>query len=216
MAGRCCGAQPGRQVVAIVDRDRAMVGKPGIVGRPGDAEDRGPGASGELNRDRTDTAGRARDRYRIPRYEAHRPHRGVGSGARDKQRAGHLPGDLRRLGGQLVRRHRHVFGVAGPAHGEPDHLIADSEIADAGAEFGHHPRQVAALTGGKRGRELVVQGATPDHRLTRIDAGCPDLDQNLTGFRNRAGHVAHLEDVDVTVRIELHCSRHERYSNRFT
>jgi len=45
-----------------------MVGEPDIVGRPGDAENRGPGASGELNRDRTDTASRARDRNRIPRY----------------------------------------------------------------------------------------------------------------------------------------------------
>src|SRR3982074_1184901 len=50
-----------------------MVGEPGIVGRPGDAEDRGPSASGELNRDRTDTAGGTRDRHRICRYEAHRP-----------------------------------------------------------------------------------------------------------------------------------------------
>ena len=43
--------------------------------------------------------------------------------------------------------------------------------------------------------------------------GCPDLDQNLTGTRNRAGHVAHLEDVDAAVRIELHCFSHERISS---
>ena len=60
---------------------------------------------------------------------------------------------------------------------------------------------------------MVVQCATPDHRLTRIDAGCPDLDQNLTGSRNRAGHIAHLEDVDAPVRIELHCFSHERISS---
>ena len=72
-SGGCCGAQPGRQVVTRVDRDRAMIGEPDIVGRTGDAQDRGPGASGELNRDRTDTAGPTRDRYRIPRFEAHRP-----------------------------------------------------------------------------------------------------------------------------------------------
>ena len=68
-----------------------MVGEPGIVGRPCDAEDRGPGASSKLNGDRTDAAGRTGDRYCFARYEVHRPHRGVGSGARDKQRAGHLP-----------------------------------------------------------------------------------------------------------------------------
>ena len=55
-----------------------------------------------------------------------------------------------------------------------------------------------------------------DHRLARIDAGRPDLDQNLTGFRNRAGHIAHLEDVDAAVRIELHCFRHEHQRSRFT
>src|SRR6185295_11480695 len=37
--------------------------------------------------------------------------------------------------------------------------------------------------------------------------------QNLTGTRNRAGHVAHLEDVDAAVRIELHCLSHERISS---
>ena len=61
-----------------------MLGEPGIVGRPGDAEDRGPGASGELNRDRTDASGCAGDRYRLFRSEAYRTHRGIGSGARNK------------------------------------------------------------------------------------------------------------------------------------
>jgi hypothetical protein len=61
-----------------------------------------------------------------------------------------------------------------------------------------------------------VHGTRANGRLTDIDAGCPDLDQNLIGCRNSAGHVAHLEDVDAAVRIELHCSTHERYSSRFT
>ena len=177
MLRRCCGAQPGRQVVTVVDRDHAVVGEPAVVGRSSDAEDGGSGASSKLNRDRTDTAGCTRDRYCISRYEAQRPHRGVGRGAGDKQRAGHLPRNLRRLGGQLVCGHCDIFGVAGAAHRKADDLVAQGEIAYAGAEFGYHPRQVAALTGGKRrGRELVGQGAAPDHRLTRIDAGCPDLD----------------------------------------
>jgi hypothetical protein len=59
----------------------------------------------------------------------------------------------------------------------------------------------------------VVQRATPDHRLTRIDASCLDLNQGLAGCRNGAGHVAHLEDFDATVRIELHRFRHEERSN---
>ena len=106
--------------------------------------------------------------------------------------------------------------MAGAAHGETDDLVAHSEIADAGTEFGYHPRQVAALTGGKRGRELIGQGAAPDHRLTRIDASRSDLNENLTGFRNRPGHVAHLEDVDAAVRIELHCFWHDRHGSKIT
>ena len=62
-----------------------MVCEPGIVGRPGDAEDRGADASGELNRDRTDTASRTCDHHRISRYEMNRPHSGIRSNPRDKQ-----------------------------------------------------------------------------------------------------------------------------------
>jgi hypothetical protein len=99
--------------------------------------------------------------------------------------------------------------VAGPPVGESDDLVAHREIADAGAEFGHHPCQIAALTGRERQRPQVVQRAAPEHRLTDVDPGRPDLDQNLAGSRNRAGHVAHLEDVDASVEVELHCSGHE-------
>jgi hypothetical protein len=59
-------------------------------------------------------------------------------------------------------------------------------IADRAGSV-HSPR-VSAATGRAR--------STPEHRLTDIDAGRPHLDQNLTGARNRAGHVTHLEDPD--------------------
>ena len=132
VSGPCCSAQPGRQIITIVDRDGAVVDEPSIVGRPGDAEDRGPGTSGELNRDRTDTAGRTRDRYRISGCEAHRPHRGIGGDPRHKQRAGYLPRHRSRPRCQLVRRHGHILCVAGAPHGEPDHLVADSETLTPG------------------------------------------------------------------------------------
>src|SRR6202040_1415304 len=105
---------------------------------------------GELNRNRTDTAGGTRDGYRIPRHELHRSHCGVGGDPRHKQRTGHLPRHAWRPPCQLTRGHGHVRGVAGPPHGEPNHLVADSETTDIGTEFSHHPRQVAALTGRKR------------------------------------------------------------------
>ena len=185
-----------------------MVGEPGIVGRPGDAEDRGPDASGELNGDRTDTAGCTRDRHRIPGYESHRPHGGIRGDARHVQRTGHLP---RHRGGpwcQLTRRHGHDSAWL-DRRSENPMTSSPSETTDIGTEFDHHPRQVAALTGGKRQRPKVVQCAAPLHRFADIDAGCPDLDQNLTGSRNRARQVSHLEDVNAAVRIELHCSGHE-------
>jgi hypothetical protein len=124
LLGPCCGAQPGRQLVAVVHRDRAVVGEPRIVGRSGDAEDRGSGTAGELDGDRTDTTGCTRDRHRVPRYEAHRPHRGVRGGSRHEQRTGDLPRHRSRPRGQLVRRHGHVLGVAGAPVGESDDLIA--------------------------------------------------------------------------------------------
>jgi len=103
--------------------------------------------------------------------------------------------------------------VTGPPHGEPDHFIANGEIAGVGAEFRHNPCQVASLTGRKRRREHVVQRATPDHRLTRIDAGCLNLDQHFAGSRNRTRYFAYLKNIDATIRIELHCFRHEVRSN---
>src|SRR5258708_2246932 len=47
-----------------------------------------------------------------------------------------------------------------------------------GTEYGASDASVA------HGRATCL----PRVRLTGIDAGCPDLDQNLTGSRNRAGH----------------------------
>ena len=172
---------------SVVDRDRAVVDEPGIVGRPGDAEDGRACASGELHGDRADAACRARDRHRVSRCEAHRAHGGVGGGARDVQRTGHLPRHRTGPQGQLIGRNGHVLGLAGPSVREPDDLIAHDETVDAGAELGHHPSQVAALTGRERQRPEVMQRTGPQHRLTDVDACCPDLDQNLTGCREQGG-----------------------------
>jgi hypothetical protein len=106
-----------------------------------------------------------------------------------------------------------MLGLTGPLHGEPDHLVAYSKAADAGAEFGHHSRQVAALTGRKGRWKHMVQRATADHSLTRIDAGRPDLNQNLADCRDGTRHVAYLKNVDAAKGIELHCLRHEDRSN---
>jgi len=56
-----------------------------------------------------------------------------------------------------------------------------------------------------RGDALVALSSNA-LRLYRSDGQV----QNLTGRRNRAGHVAYLKDVDASVGIKLHCFSHDR------
>jgi len=102
-----------------------------------------------LNRDGTDAANCSRDHYGIPWHEAHCPYSGVRGNPCDKQRTGHIPW-AGRPRCQLIRRHCHVLGLAGPSQGEPDNLVAYVKATDARTEFGYHSRQVTALTRRKR------------------------------------------------------------------
>jgi len=49
--------------------------------------------------------------------------------------------------------------MAGPAHGEPDDLVADSESADAGTDLDRDPGKVTALPG-REGRRKHVAHST--------------------------------------------------------
>jgi hypothetical protein len=89
--------------------------------------------------------------------------------------------------------------VTRPPHRKPDYLVADSDTADAGTEFRHHACKITALTGGKRRWKHVVQCATPDHCLTRIDASSLHLDENFTSSWNRSWNFTHLKNVYATV-----------------
>src|SRR5664279_821525 len=102
--------------------------------------------------------------------------------------------------------------MAGTSHGEPDHLVADAEPRDAGTDLGHRARQIAPLTRREGGREQGIDSAAADHRLTDVDTCRSDLDENLTDLRDGTRYVAHLEDVDIPVRIELPCSCHGPFS----
>jgi hypothetical protein len=59
-----------------------------------------------------------------------------------------------------------------------------------------------------------MQEALPDHRLTGVDPGRFDCDEDLTGRRNGTRDVTYLEDVDPAVLIELHCLAHESYDRQ--
>src|SRR5664279_6659728 len=104
--------------------------------------------------------------------------------------------------------------MAGTSHGEPDHLVADAETRDAGTKLGHHACQIAPLTRREGGREQGIDSAAADHRFTDVDACRSDRDENLTELRDGTWYVAHLEDVDIPVRVELHCSCHGNFSFR--
>jgi hypothetical protein len=89
--------------------------------------------------------------------------------------------------------------VAGASTREPDYVVADGETGDPGAEFGHHSRQVAALSRRKRRRKDVLHGTRANRRLTDVDAGRPDLDEDLTVCWHGVRHVTHLKDLQAPV-----------------
>ncbi|SKT89486.1 Uncharacterised protein [Mycobacteroides abscessus subsp. abscessus] len=57
-----------------------------------------------------------------------------------------------------------------------------------------------------------MQHPGADLGLARVDSRGTDLHQHLVGRRNWARHVAHLQDVDTAVLIELHRLGHSHHS----
>ncbi len=190
-----------------------MVPEPSVVACAGDPKHRSTRPGGQLDGDGANAPRGAGDRDGVPRSELQRTDRCVRRGARDVERTRHVPRHTRGLGGQLVGGDRDELGVAGAAQREADDLVTDRETRDALAEFGHHTREIAALTGRKGGGPSVVKRTLADHRLTRVDARSLDGHQDLALARNRTRHVPHLEHVDVAISVELHCSTHMGYDH---
>jgi hypothetical protein len=59
-----------------------------------------------------------------------------------------------------------------------------------------------------------VHGAASNRRLAGVDTSGLHLDEHLAAGRNRAGYVAHLENVDVSVLVELNGFGHESYDRK--
>ena len=99
----------------------------------------------ELHRDTADSTGGRRDRHGLTCLRRNRVDRGVGRGADHVQRTGDLPTQLGRFVDQLVDRDVRVGGMARSLKAEPEHLVADGEIADPVADFDDDTGQVTAL-----------------------------------------------------------------------
>ena len=144
-AGRRGPDAAGEVGVAVRERDHAVAGQPAVVGLARQPDDGRPHPPGELDRDRADPAGRARDHDGVARAQADGPDRGPRGGAGDVQRSGHLPRHLGRLGHQVGLRHHDGGGVAAAPVGEPEHLVAGGQPLDPGTDGLDDAGQVAAL-----------------------------------------------------------------------
>src|SRR5215471_9946251 len=99
--------------------------------------------------------------------------------AGDVQAACHLPRDAIRLRREVVDLDHDQLGLRGPSLGEPDHLVADRELIDSGADLRDNPGKIAALPGRKgRGKDVSHRPGS-DGRLTRVDACRFDPDEDL-------------------------------------
>ena len=179
--------------------------EPVVVALAGQPDDGSPGQLGQLDGDRSHAAGGARDYDRVSRAGRDGPHGGVGGRADDEQRAGHLPRHCIRLRRQVICLDQHVLRVARPVVGVADDILAQRQSDRASPEGGDDSGQVAALAGGERRRESLMQQAVADLRLAWIDARRPDLHQHLPWPRHGRRHLLDVQDVDSAVLREPHC-----------
>ena len=58
-------------------------------------------------------------------------------------------------------------------------LVADREAADVGADLGDHAGEVVAEGEGTLVLDELLELTVADHLVERVDAGCPDVDQDV-------------------------------------
>jgi hypothetical protein len=95
-----------------------------------------------------------------------------------------------------------MCGVAGTPKTEPEHLVADGEIADPVPDLDDNSGQVAALTRGKRRGELLMQCADADSCLAGIDPGGANLDEHLACAGGWHIDIGHIQDIAPAISIE--------------
>ena len=97
--------------VAVVHRDHAMAGQPGVVALAGQADHVGAGVDRQLRGEGAHAAGCPGDHDRVT-PPAYRPNRGIGGGSSDEQRARHFPRHAGRAGHQIAGVGHDELGVA--------------------------------------------------------------------------------------------------------
>jgi hypothetical protein len=117
-----------------------------------------------------------------------------------------LPGEVLRLGDELVVGDGDVFGVAGTLPGPAEDVVADLPPCDVGAGLHDGAGQVAALSGGEGRREALVQGTGADLGLARVDARGAHLDQHVVRSEGWWFGVFDAEHLDASVVVESYGS----------
>ena len=171
----------------------------------GHCDDAGARPHRELDGEHANAATRPCDHDRLTGSRPHGPHRGHPRHAGDEQRPRYFPGDLSRLRCQVGRLDEHVLGVAGAVVGIADHLITNAYAFHAQADLLDHASEVRTLATGKGGGENLTDQAFTHLRFADIDTCGAHRYEHLAGAGCRTRYLAHVEDVDATVIVELHC-----------
>ena len=103
--------------------------------------------------------------------------------------------------------------MAGALPAPAEHLVAGGEAGDVDPDLGDDPGQVGALAGGKF-RAVFAEFALADRRLAGVDPGRPHLDHDVFLADLAKLDVAHREDVETPVLVELDRAWHEARSTR--
>ena len=159
--------------------------------------DDAPGHLGDLHARRPHAAGRAQDQHVLRRADAapaeqHPPGRPVG----DRQRRGLV--ERRAVGQRDEVRRGHERVLRQPAggvladgavleRGIDQHPLPHRDPLHAGADLGHHPRDVAAAD--ERQRGLLPRHAAPDEDVEMVERAGVDLHHRLAGAGARGRNV---------------------------
>ena len=125
--------------------------------------------------------------------------------AGDEQCARHLPRNHGRLRRQVGRLDHDVLGVACAVVRIADHLVAHGHALHGRADLLDHAGKVRTLAARKRQREEIANAARTHCPLAGIDAGGADRDEHLVRAGLRPFHLAHVEDFDAAVIVDLDC-----------
>ena len=119
----------------------------------------------------------------LPRGQRHQRH---GGGLLERQR-GRLEGDVVSVDGDVLGE-----GADAQVARSGVDLVADLEAADVGADLGDDAGEVVAEDERPLVLDELLELAVADHLVQRVDAGRPDVDQDVAGPDGRQRDVGRL------------------------